>query len=152
MYNPNLPYGGMNWPPVGSMVQMTPTMTQNMIKVNGIESAKAYPMLPNSMAALFDSNEDIFYLKTTDSNNFPSIRVFKFVEVKEEIQNEPKYVTMDEFNKFKEEMLNGKQHIRKQWNGSKSGKQYTANSSNDGNSERFSEPKPDSSNAIVAEP
>lgn len=150
MYNPNLPYGGFNWP--GGMTPNAPTTTQNMIKVNGIESAKAYPMLPNSMAALFDSNEDIFYLKTTDSNNFPSIRVFKFEEVKEEIQNGTKYVTVEEFNKFKEEMLNGKQHIRKQWNGPKSGKQYSANSNNDANSERVGESKSDSTVSVVAEP
>lgn len=39
--------------------------TQNLIRVNGIEGAKTYQMSANSTVALFDSNEDIMYIKTT---------------------------------------------------------------------------------------
>ena len=81
------------------------------ISVNGIESVKAYPTLPNSRIVLFDANEDLFYFKETDSSNFPSIRIFRFTEVKSTPKSAQEYVTVDEFNRFKEEVLNGKQFI-----------------------------------------
>ena len=42
------------------------TQTQNIIRVNGIEGAKAYQMNANSIVSLFDANEDIMYIKSTD--------------------------------------------------------------------------------------
>ena len=91
--------------------QMT---TQNLIRVNGIDGAKAYQMPANSTVALFDNNEDIMYIKTTDEAGFPAIRTFAFNEVvanTNPIQDTADYVTRDEFNKLKEELLNGKQSI-----------------------------------------
>ena len=89
-------------------------ITQNPIRVNGIEGAKAYQMSANSTVALFDSNEDIMYIKTTDGAGFPSIRTFSFTEVKE--QNKPiqqvDYISREEFEEFKKELMNnGKQSI-----------------------------------------
>lgn len=87
---------------------------QTILKVNGIESAKAYPTQPNSMVALFDENEDVFYIKSTDASNFPTIRKYRFVEETDKKENEidsSKFVTVDEFSKFKEEVLNAQQSI-----------------------------------------
>ena len=88
--------------------------TQNLIRVNGIDGAKTYQMSANSTVALFDSNEDIMYIKTTDGAGFPSIRTFSFTEVKEE--NRPTqqvdYISRQEFEEFKKELMNnGKQSI-----------------------------------------
>ena len=88
--------------------------TQNLIRVNGIDGAKTYQMAPNSTVALFDCNEDIMYIKTTDGAGFPSIRTFSFIEVKE--QNKPisqvDYISREEFEEFKKELMNnGKQSI-----------------------------------------
>ncbi len=82
-----------------------------LIQVNGIESARAYPTQPNSTYALFDSNEDVMYIKSTDASNFPTIRRFRFVEENEEPKKQETYVTIEEFNKFKEEILNAKQSV-----------------------------------------
>lgn len=87
---------------------------QNLIRVNGIDGAKTYQMPANSTVALFDSNEDIMYIKTTDGAGFPSIRTFSFTEVKE--QNKPipqvDYISREEFEEFKKELMNnGKQSI-----------------------------------------
>ena len=88
--------------------------TQNLIRVNGIEGAKTYQMSANSTVALFDSNEDIMYIKTTDGAGFPSIRTFNFVEI---TQNEKSscsqdYISRQEFEEFKKELMNnGKQSI-----------------------------------------
>lgn len=94
------------------MQQQSQTNSQ-LIQVNGIESAKAYPTTPNSTVALFDTNDDILYIKSTDASNFPTIRKFRFKEESLEVQTQPsvQYVTLDEFNKFKEEILNGKQFV-----------------------------------------
>ena len=82
-------------------------------KVNGLEGAKAFQMNPNSQAALFDLNEDIFYLKTTDSAGYPMIDIYEFK--KREPKAEPKadYVTREEFEELRGMILNGKQHLQK---------------------------------------
>ena len=88
--------------------------TQNLIRVNDIDGAKTYQMPANSTVALFDSNEDIMYIKTTDGAGFPSIRTFNFVEI---TQNEKSnvsqdYISRQEFEEFKKELMNnGKQSI-----------------------------------------
>lgn len=87
---------------------------QNLIRVNGIDGAKAYQMPANSTVALFDCNEDIMYIKTTDGAGFPSIRMFKFEEVNEITKSEEKqdYISRKEFEEFKKELMNnGKQYI-----------------------------------------
>ncbi len=98
MQIPQIPYGA------------TP---HQLDKVNGLESAKAFKTLPNSTYALFDANEDVMYIKQTDASNFPTIRRFRFVEEAEPAPpQQVQYVTMEEFNKFKEEVLNAQQSIR----------------------------------------
>lgn len=51
-----------------------------LIQVVGIEGARNYQTAPNTTVPLFDSNEDVFYLKTTDGAGIPSVRVFDFAE------------------------------------------------------------------------
>lgn len=106
---PNLPnYMTTSPTPLSSQAQGA-----QLTRVNGIESARAYPTNPNSTVALFDENEDIMYIKSTDASNFPTIRKFRFIEEKEQLDiDNAKYVTMEEFEKFKEEVLNGKQFVR----------------------------------------
>jgi hypothetical protein len=94
-------------------MNMTPQTPTTLTRVTGIDGAKAYQMTPNSTVALFDSNEDIMYIKTTDGAGFPTIRTFAFNEVvaNNSVPENVDYVTRDEFNKLKEELLNGKQSI-----------------------------------------
>ena len=92
--------------------QQTP---QNLIRVNGIEGAKAYQMSANSTVALFDTNEDIMYVKTTDGAGFPVIRIFSFTEIKEDTRatQNTDYISRQEFEDFKKELMNnGKQFIQ----------------------------------------
>ena len=101
-------------PVVGTGYQPT-NVPHQLDQVNGIESAKAYPTAPNSMYALFDSNEDVFYVKTTDASNFPVIKRYRFYEESEPKKEEaPQYVTIEEFEKFKKEMLDAKQFVSEQ--------------------------------------
>ena len=82
------------------------------ITVTGLDGAKAYPTMPNTRLILFDTTADVFYCKETDSNNFPTIRTYTYTEVKPTSNVDSQYVTLEEFNKFKEELLNGEQFVR----------------------------------------
>ena len=102
------------------MMNPTPTQpqeqAQNLIRVNGIDGAKAYQMPANSTVALFDSNEDIMYVKSTDGAGFPSIRTFSFTEKVNVERKSPdvEYISREEFEKFKKELMgNGKQSIQR---------------------------------------
>lgn len=55
-----------------------PQQRQDLPKVNGIDGARAYPMAPNSTAAVFDANQDVMYVIKTDSACYPSVRRFSF--------------------------------------------------------------------------
>ena len=90
--------------------------TQSLIRVNGIDGAKAYQMTANSTVALFDSNEDVMYVKSTDGAGFPSIRTFYFTEkVNAEVKSpDVEYISREEFEEFKKELMgNGKQSIQR---------------------------------------
>ena len=89
----------MNYAPVNGLIAVT-----------GFEGAKAYQLPPNSKVPLFDQNEDIIYLKTTDSAGYPTIKAFKFepVEVSQvnsqDINSASDYVTREEFEKLASEL------------------------------------------------
>ena len=104
--------------PQAQVAQPVQTQGPQLLRVSGLDSVKMFQTVPNSTVALFDENDDVFYIKQTDSSNFPTIRTFKFTEVKEEKKEVPnvKYVTSDELdrvvNEQREEIQNGKQFIR----------------------------------------
>lgn len=52
-----------------------------LIRVTGMDGAKAYQMPPNSVVPLFDADNDIVYVKSTDGAGFPTIRAFAFQPV-----------------------------------------------------------------------
>lgn len=107
---------GMNnfYPNQFSTLTQPQMSTQNLIRVNGIDGAKGYQMSANSTVALFDTNEDIMYVKSTDGAGFPSIRTFSFTEIKEntKVSQNTDYISRQEFEDFKKELMNnGKQSI-----------------------------------------
>lgn len=83
-----------------------------LIRVNGMDGAKAYQMSPNSTVALFDANEDIMYIKSSDGAGFPTIRTFSFKEILPEASSAaPNYISREEFENFKAEVLNYAQQL-----------------------------------------
>lgn len=44
------------------------------VYVTGMEGARAYYLPPNSDMPLFDSKEDVLYVKTTDGAGFPTVK------------------------------------------------------------------------------
>lgn len=100
--------------PVNNQQYVPQEPPQNLTRVNGIEGAKAYQMPANSTVALFHTNEDIMYVKSTDGAGFPSIRTFSFTEIKEntKVSQNSDYISRQEFEDFKKELMNnGKQSI-----------------------------------------
>lgn len=88
---------------------------QNLIRVTGMDGAKAYQMPPNSSVALFDEGEDIFYVKTTDGAGVPTVRAFAFtpIEINQPAKTLGEYVTREEFEELKGMIFDGKQSVRK---------------------------------------
>ncbi len=89
------PYAYTSQPWAAPMQPVQPT--GGLIKVTGIDGARAYQLPPNSTAALFDGEDDVFYLKTTDAGGYPTIREFRFEEVAQTGQAQPGAVTREEF-------------------------------------------------------
>lgn len=89
-----------------------------IIRVTGMDGAKAYNLSPNSRAALFDDTDDVVIIKTTDGAGFPSYRRARLDWIEEEPQQSAgDYITRDEFRAQFEELkgliLNGKQPVPK---------------------------------------
>lgn len=75
-------------------------------------------MPPDSVVTLFDADNDIMYVKSTDGTGFPTIRAFAFQPIENPAPQTQRHVTREEFNdasaKLKEAIGNGKQPVREQ--------------------------------------
>lgn len=90
------------------------TQPEGLIRVTGMDGAKAYPLAPNSIVPLFDSERDVLYVKSADAGGFPTIRAFTFAPMEEFTQQQTAdYVTREEFNQLKEMIENGIKPVRK---------------------------------------
>lgn len=52
--------------------------------VNGLEGAKAYPMSPNQMVLLMDSDSPVCFKKQSDNTGKATLQCFKLVEMSED--------------------------------------------------------------------
>lgn len=95
----------------------------DLTKVKGIESARMFPTRPNSRMPVFEEDDDVFYIISTDSANYKTIRRFRFIEEPIEVANESKFVTKEEFNTLKEMITDVQHSIQKLTNRNGSGKQ-----------------------------
>ena len=78
--------------------------------MQGEAGAKSYLVAPNTTVMLMDSENDVFYLKSTDASGMPMpLRVFEYKERKSadsepnrlQRDNSPVYVTKREFDEFR---------------------------------------------------
>lgn len=123
-YNPYSPAGSPQQFAMNQMqdYQQRMAMSQQpqqmqLIRVTGIDGAKAYQMPPNSVVPLFDADNDIMYVKSTDGAGFPTIRTFTFQPVENPTAQDQQYVTRAEFKnammQLKEAISDGQQPVRK---------------------------------------
>ena len=95
-----------------AQMQPPPQPRDGLIRVTGMEGARAYQMPPNSAVALFDDGQDVFYVKTTDGAGFPTIRAYSFQPMEQaQAMGASEYVTRAEFEQLKEMIMNGKQPV-----------------------------------------
>lgn len=115
---------------------------QTLPKVHGTTEADKYPTPINSEVVILDADDDsIAYYKTTDVNGYSKVvrkRWFDDPEPTQEEINDQKYLTIEEFNTFKKEVLNGQQAILESINADKSaytkqsGSKYRSKEPNNG--------------------
>ena len=82
---------------IGQMAQQAPV--HGFIYVTGLDGAKAYQMPPNSEIPLFDSTDDVIYLKTTDGAGFPTITICDVYKRGDADADQGEYVTRDELDR-----------------------------------------------------
>lgn len=87
--------------------QQSQQVNQGILWVQGEAGAKSYLVAPNTSVLLMDSENERFYIKTTDSAGMPTLRTFEYKEVgvnapepqkQQEISLDDKYVTRQEYN------------------------------------------------------
>ena len=96
LYPSAVPYGNNN------------QMNNGITWVQGEQAAKAYPVAAGQSILLLDSEASTFYIKSVDQSGMPGpLRIFDFVERKEDPQpkQEPIYITKEEFEEFKNNIL-----------------------------------------------
>ena len=76
--------------------------------VNGLESAKSYPLRPNESVILMDNDKSVFYHKQADASGFCTIKAYEFHELQER-RPEDKDLTKKEFNEWLSQ-INAKQN------------------------------------------
>ena len=100
------PYNAFNQP-------FTAQSTQGNIfsYVNGLEGAKAFLMPPNGKAVLMDSDNPIFYFKSSNEMGQSSIR--KLEKIKEN-KNNIAYASEEEIKALKERVDNLEKNLKKE--------------------------------------
>jgi hypothetical protein len=96
-----------NYYPAG--YQYYPQYQQNnqqsgIIWVQGEAGAKSYMVAPNTTVQLWDSDENVIYIKSADASGMPSMKVLDYTiretsESKNKINNHADFVTKDEVAK-----------------------------------------------------
>ena len=79
--------------------------TSNIVYVQGDAGAKAYPLANGYTMLLMDSEQQRFFIKSTDAAGIPTMKTFKF---EEEVQPEPEkieYATKSDFEELKSEII-----------------------------------------------
>lgn len=114
-------YGNQNAPQVASNAQQA--SSGNLIWVQGEAAAKAYPVAAGQSVHLMDSEDSIFYIKSTDQSGMPQpLRVFEYKERTQTSHNAPagsskpseEYVSRKEFESFREDVRKGIRGIKEE--------------------------------------
>jgi len=69
---------------------------QNLIWVQGMEGAKAYPVGAGNSVLLMDSDNQYLYIKSADNTGMPTLKVYEYKEITEEPADMSRYVTREE--------------------------------------------------------
>jgi len=125
-------YNGFPYQPMGYQQQLGQMQPQGqqpgqgspqspIIWVSGETGAKAYMLAPNTTLPLWDSENQVIYLKSTDASGMPSMKILDYtirnntppIQEKEPEVNTD-YVTHEEFKKFERSIRNQINKLKKE--------------------------------------
>lgn len=103
--------------PSQNQPQLAPN--SNLIWVQGEAGAKSYLVAPNQTVQLWDSENQVIYLKSADGSGMPSIKTLDYTirdaQASAEAQkaDEGKYISKDELNGLRDELESLKHDVEK---------------------------------------
>jgi hypothetical protein len=111
----NTPNYNYSYPWSQAVAQPQPQST-GINWVQGEAGAKSYPIAPGNSVMLMDSENNVFYIKSSDSSGMPMpLRIFDYTERTQQkqanIQPNNEYITRKEFEKRLSELKNAKQPV-----------------------------------------
>lgn len=114
-YNYNYPWNSYGVQALPQTQQQQP-QNNGVIWVQGEAGAKSYLVAPGQSVLLMDSENYVFYIKSSDSSGMPMpLRVFDYTERTPQQQQQSKqtndYITRKEFEKRLSELKNAKQSV-----------------------------------------
>ena len=77
----------------------------NIQYVQGEAGAKGYPLANGYTMLLMDSEDQKFYIKSTDATGMPTMKKFKFEEIVEPEPKKIEYVTKADFDNFANQII-----------------------------------------------
>lgn len=94
-------------------------MSSGVVWVQGEAGAKSYLVAPGQSVWLMDSENDVFYIKSSDNSGMPMpLRIFDYTERTQQQQTKQTnaqtnndYITRKEFEKRLSELKNAKQSV-----------------------------------------
>lgn len=107
-------YQPMNYtqPQYNNQLNQQTQNSNGLIWVQGIEGAKSYLVAPNTTVQLWDSENQVIYLKSADASGMPSMKVLDYkirdmqqAQAQPVMQAQPDYVTREELAEFKAQIL-----------------------------------------------
>ena len=122
-YSPMMPYNAQIQPqdafsqPQQMNVQPQQNRAQSgLIWVQGLDEAERYPLAPNTTVQLWDSDENVIYIKSADASGMPSMKILDYVirEATHPVvgvpRETPDYITREEFEKRMSEITREAHH------------------------------------------
>lgn len=111
-YNGGFPIGYTQYYPMQQNVAPAPQQPQNngIIWVQGEAGAKSFMVAPNTTVQLWDSEDQVIYLKSADASGMPTMKVLDYtIRQAGNSQAAPAlmqsdYVTRDELSAFEEKI------------------------------------------------
>lgn len=103
-------------------VQQVQNQNSGIIWVQGEAGAKSYLVAPNTTVQLWDSENQVIYLKSADASGMPSMRIldYKIRETNQPVmaqglsQSDDKYVTKEELKAYQDALEKRLQTLSKE--------------------------------------
>lgn len=102
--------------PQSSQIQQSQPMNSSIIWVQGEAGAKSYMVAPNNTVQLWDSENQVIYLKSADASGMPSMKIldYKIREATPTVQQPQVINTQNQDYVTREELSEFEDQIRKQ--------------------------------------